>query len=380
MNSNIFSTPIQIGAYTLKNRVVMPPLTRMRAGEGFAPTDLTVEYYKQRASAGLIITEAAQISQQAQGYPNTPGIYTKEQIAGWKNVTEAVHQEGGLIFLQLWHVGRISHSSLQPNNSLPVAPSAIEAEGFALLPDFSPAPFEIPHTLTIEEIKFIIEDYRKAAANAREAGFDGVELHAANGYLIEQFLRSVSNHRTDEYGGSIENRASILFQALEAVLSEWDSSKVGVRLSPLGLANISAEPEPYILYDSIIRKLDSYNLAYLHLIEGRESIVKPDVESEHIQDNVENLYSKHIADIFKNPIIVAGGFNRDNAEAVLSKGYASAVAFGRSFISTPDLPYRLINNIELNPYDRSTFYGGGKEGYTDYKKAGKAIDLHRSKH
>lgn len=362
----ILSTTVKIGSYELRNRIVMPPLTRMRAGQGFVPTDLTVEYYRQRASAGLIIAEGSQISQQGQGFPGTPGIYTQEQVAGWKKVTDAVHKEGGTLFLQLWHVGRVSHSTLQPENRLPVAPSPLPAIGQAYRSDYSRADFEIPHTLTVEEIKEIIEDYRKAAINAKEAGFDGVEIHGANGYLIEEFLRTVSNRREDDYGGSIENRARLLLEVVEAVLSVWPAGNTGIRISPFYSGNIDAEPDPYPQYDHVVRELAPFNLAYLHVIENREStaILLPGQKETHVP--IEELSVKRFREFYKSPMISAGGFTKERAEEVLEKGYAEAIAFGRRFISNPDLPYRLTNGLTLNDYDRSTFYGGGEKGYTDY--------------
>ncbi|MBS1664563.1 MAG: alkene reductase [Bacteroidetes bacterium] len=365
MNS-VLATPVTLGSHTLQNRIIMAPLTRMRAGSELEPTALNADYYRQRATAGLIITEATQISQQGQGYPGTPGIYTAKQIEGWKKVTEAVHEQGGTIFLQLWHVGRISHSAIQPNKQLPVAPSALAAHGKVMLPDYSRVEFETPQALMIEGIKAIIKDYKDAAQNAKTAGFDGVEIHGANGYLIEQFLRTASNQRTDPYGGSIENRAKILFEILEAVLTIWPSGDTGIRLSPLGTANIAAEPDPYPLYDYVIKNLQQYNLAYLHIIESRESVAGTRPPEHETNLTVEDLSVKHFRTIYKNPIIAAGGFDKQKAEATIEKGYADAVAFGRHFISTPDLPYRLINGIPANPYDRSTFYGGSSKGYTDY--------------
>lgn len=357
MNS-ILATPVTLGSHTLRNKIIMAPLTRMRAGSELEPTTLNADYYRQRATAGLIISEATQISQQGQGYPGTPGIYSQKQIEGWKKITEAVHEEQGKIFLQLWHVGRISHSRLQPGSQLPVAPSAIAAT----------EKYEVPQALTTEGIQAIKEDYKTAAQNAKAAGFDGVELHAANGYLLEQFLRTSSNTRTDQYGGSIENRSRILFEILEeAILSVWPSHSTAIRLSPLGTANIAAEPEPYPLYDYIINKLNQYALAYLHIIESRESVAGTRPPQHETEVAVEDLAVKHFKTFYKHPIIAAGGFNKQKAEAAIEKGYVDAVAFGRHFVSTPDLPYRLIHGIDANPYDRSTFYGGGSNGYTDYQ-------------
>ncbi|MBT2560195.1 alkene reductase [Pedobacter sp. ISL-68] len=363
----VLSAPTKVGAYTLKNRIVMPPLTRMRAGDGDVQSGLNAEYYRQRASAGLIIAEGSQISPQGKGFPGTPGIYNEEQVAGWKKVTDAVHEEGGVIFLQLWHVGRVSHSSLQPDEKLPVAPSPLAAIGEAYLPSFSRAPYETPHELTIQEIKAILADYGNAAINAQKAGFDGVEIHAANGYLIEEFLRSVSNHRTDEYGGSIENREKLLLEVVETVLSVWPNDKVGIRISPFYTGNIVAEPDPMPLYSHVVNQLAKYNLAYLHVIENRESTAMLLPGQKETVIDIEDFAVKQFRGFYKNPMIAAGGFDKQRAETVIEKGYADAVAFGRHFISTPDLPYRLINGIAPNPYDRTTFYGGGAKGYTDYR-------------
>ena len=362
--NSIFNKTLKIGDLELPNRIVMPPLTRMRANKDFAANDMMAEYYAQRADAGLIIAEASQISQQAQGYPTTPAIYNQEHIDGWKKVTNAVHQNNGRIFLQLWHVGRISHSAFQVNNSLPVAPSAIPAIGNAFLPDWGRVPYETPHALSIPEIKQIIEDYRQAAINAMEAGFDGIEIHAANGYLMEQFFRSVSNVRDDEYGGSIENRTRILFEVLDAVLSVVPNKKVGVRISPFFTGTIDLDPQTFELYDYIVNKLEKYNLAYLHIIESQEP---QNLQSEsEVETYVESLLVARYRKLFSNPIITAGGFDREIAIKTLEKNYADAIAFGKAFISTPDLTNRMINDIEINPLDDATVYGGTEKGYTDY--------------
>jgi len=358
---------VKIGAYELSNRVVMAPLTRMRANENLALADLHAEYYKQRASAGLIITEASQISLQAQGYPFTPGIYNTAQIEGWQKVTQAVHQEGGRIFIQLWHVGKISHSSLREDQSLPVAPSAIAAKGNAFASDWSRVPYEVPHALSQEEIQSIIKDYKTAAQNALEAGFDGIELHAANGYLIEQFLRSVSNTREDQYGGSIENRSRFLFEVLDAILSVWPSDKVGIRISPYFEGPIALEPDTFSLYDYVIKGLDQYNLAYLHLIETKGSTGDFDLNKPQIDDLLVARYRA----LYTGAIIAAGGFDQDRANETLEKGYADAIAFGRAYISTPDLAYRLTHSIEPNPVDYTSVSGGGAKGYTDYPAVSK---------
>ncbi|NAW50327.1 alkene reductase [Elizabethkingia argentiflava] len=358
--NTILSTPIKIGAYTLSNRGVMAPLTRMRADENLVPPELAATYYGQRATSGLIISEATQISQQGQGYPNTPGIYTKEQVEQWKKITQSVHQQGGLMFLQLWHVGRVFHSVYQPQHKLPVAPSAIPAVGRTFQPDFSRTPYEIPHALTPEEIKEVVEDYRKATQNAKEAGFDGVEIHAANGYLIEQFLKTVSNKREDEYGGSIKKRVRIVFEIIDAIKTLWPSDKIGLRISPHYTGAIEEDPKALEVYDYLVQQLDPYKLAYLHVVEigdfTQASIDVPDLDS---------LLAKRYKAFYSHPIISAGGYGRVRAELVLEKGYADAVAFGKAYISTPDLAYRLINGLEINPVDSSTYYGGGAKGYID---------------
>jgi len=358
------ASPVKLGSTTLRNKVIMAPLTRMRAQENLAPSAISATYYAQRASAGLIITEASQISQQGQGYPLTPGIYTAAHIAGWKAVTEAVHQEGGAIFIQLWHVGKISHSSFQVGNNPPVSSSAIAALGNAYTADFSRVAYEIPHALTVEEIQAIVNDYKQAAIHAKEAGFDGVEIHAANGYLIEQFLKSVANNRTDKYGGSFENRARFLFEVLDAILEVLPVDKVGIRLSPFFSAYMPEEPDPLPFYDYLIKRLADYGLAYLHIIEQEGSTKNFSTDDKDAE--TDGLLIKHIRQIYPHPIIAAGGFTKRKAEKAIELGYADAIAFGRAFISTPDLPYRLFNDIPLNELDYNSIYGGDSKGYTDY--------------
>lgn len=348
-------TPVQLGPYTLPNRIVMAPLTRNRAGANLAPTALNAEYYTQRASAGLIISEASQISPQGMGYPNTPGIYSAEQVEGWKLVTKAVHEAGGRIFLQLWHVGRISHSSLQPGGALPVAPSAIAAAGEAATYE-GMVPFETPHALEIEEIAGIVEDYRKAAQNAMDAGFDGVEIHAANGYLIDQFLQDSTNQRTDAYGGSIENRTRFLLEVTEAVVGVWGGDRVGVRLAPTGTFNDMAGSQRAETFSYAVQSLNRFGLAYLHLVEPRADLNPPAPE----------LTSGYFRSLFEGTIISAGGYDRDSGNEALEAGDADLIAYGRWFISNPDLPQRFALNAELNEYDRSSFYGGDERGYIDY--------------
>lgn len=363
---SILNQNIKLGSLELKNRVIMAPLTRMRSNNQNEPTALNETYYSQRASAGLIITEATQISQQGQGYPNTPGIYSKKQIAAWKKICDSVHKNGGKIILQLWHVGRVSHSSYQPQENLPVAPSPILPTGQVLLQDFSPADYEIPHELTPEEINVILNDYATAAKNAKEAGFDGVEVHGANGYLIEQFLRSISNHRTDQYGGSFSNRSRFLFEVLDRVIEVWGSDKVGLRLSPFSAVNTDLDPLAKHHLEYLLPKLSEFNLAYLHIARPHESI-------EGILDLEEGIdWSTKLIDfcrsLYDGSLIAAGGFDKESAEMAIEENVADAIAFGRNFISNPDLPERLFMGAELNAYDRSTFYGGNEVGYTDYPR------------
>jgi N-ethylmaleimide reductase len=363
MPPSLFS-PLRLGPYQLGHRVVMAPLTRMRAGQpGNVPTGLNATYYGQRASrGGLIIAEATQISPTGQGYPATPGIHSEEQIEGWRGVTDAVHARLGYIFLQLWHVGRISHPSLQPDGRKPVAPSAIRPAGEALTVDWQRVPFEIPRALETQEIPGIIADYRRAAVNALAAGFDGVEIHGANGYLLEQFLQSRSNQRNDRYGGSIENRARLLLEVTEAVAEVWGADRVGVRLSPFGNANDSGEADPMPLYEHVIRALAPMGLAYLHLIEPRASSAgKADTERAQ-QPSASELFRP----LWPGVLIGAGGYERQDAIDTVAQGTADAIAFGRAFIANPDLPLRLQRNADLNSYDRATFYGGSARGYTDY--------------
>lgn len=355
---SLFSS-LQLGRYTLSHRVVMPPLTRMRAGSGNVPNELAPTYYGQRASTGgLIIAEATQVTPFGQGYPSTPGIYSAEQVEGWKKVTEAVHAKGGFIFLQLWHTGRASHSSFQPDGGLPVAPSAIAIRGLmCLTSDWKQVPYETPRALELDEIPGIIEAYREGARNALAAGFDGVEVHGANGYLLEQFLHSSSNRRTDIYGGSIENRARLLVEVTAAVTEIWGADRVGVRLSPFGTYNDVGDPDPIGLYSYVLSRLDKFGIAYVSLIEAR-SAASMEIDTPQVTHELRALWPR--------VLIVAGGFNAESAEKTIQSGQADAVAFGRNFIANPDLPFRLKCGMPLNHYDRSTFYGGGAAGYIDY--------------
>jgi N-ethylmaleimide reductase len=363
--SKLFA-PLTVGPYRLSHRVIMAPLTRMRAQDGtVAAHALNVLHYKQRASnGGLIIAEASQVSQAGQGYPATPGIHSERQIEGWRDVTEAVHLKGGRIFLQLWHVGRVSHSSLQPNGALPVAPSAIRINGETLTASWKSVPFETPRALETEEIAEVVESFRQGAENAKLAGFDGVELHGANGYLVEQFLQSRSNQRSDQYGGSVENRCRFLKETVDALIDVWGSDRVAVRLSPYGVANESGDDDPVSLYRHVLRQLNPLGLGYVHFIEPRSSGAgRADVNHQNVPSALELFRSD-----WSGVLIGAGGFDGASAEATVASGRADAIAFGRAFIANPDLPTRLKLNIPLNPYNRATFYGGGAAGYTDYSR------------
>jgi N-ethylmaleimide reductase len=358
--------PLQIGEITIPNRIVMAPLTRMRSKQpGNIPHQINAEYYKQRATAGLIISEATQVSQQGQGYPGTPGIHSDEQIAGWKLVTDAVHHAGGRVVLQLWHVGRISHPSLQPDNALPVAPSAIPAANSGTYTaEWKPTPILTPRALETAEIPGIVEDFRRGAENAKRAGFDGVEVHGANGYLLDQFLQDGSNHRTDEYGGSVENRSRFLLEVVDAVTTVWGKGRVGVRLSPYGTFNDMKDSDPNALFRYLLTQLSNRSIAFVDLIEPRASGAGG---GEKVIDDAP-CTAKLFRKLFSGIFISAGGYEPDTAKHVVESGEADAVAFGRYFISNPDLPERIAQGVALNKYDRSTFYGGAEKGYTDYPK------------
>jgi N-ethylmaleimide reductase len=367
MNFPSLFSPLQVGPYRLQYRVVMAPLTRMRADRSsFAPRPLNAEYYAQRATpGGLLIAEASPVMVTGRGNPGTPGIYSDAQIAGWRGVVDAVHAKGGLIFLQLWHVGRVSHSSFQPGNGLPVAPSAVAITGegmLAMTADGKMVPYETPRALESDEVQDVIAAFRQAAVNAKAAGFDGVEIHGANGYLLEQFLQSHTNLRTDRYGGSIENRARLLLEITQVAIGVWGADRVGVRLSPYGVANGSGEANPMPLYTHVVKALDSLGLAYLHFIEPRSS------GAGRAEVNWQNVPSAMVLfrPLWRGVLISAGGFTGETAEAAIAQGHADAIAFGRIFISNPDLPRRLQHGFPLTPYNRSTFYGGEAAGYTDY--------------
>ncbi|WP_045760967.1 alkene reductase [Xanthomonas albilineans] len=349
-------TPVRLGAIALANRIVMAPLTRNRAeGEDRLPSALAAEYYGQRASAGLIVAEATQISPMGQGYKDTPGIYSDAQVAAWKPITDAVHRRGGKIVLQLWHVGRISHVSLLPGGAAPVAPSALRADAKTYTADgFTDV--STPRALHLDEIPGLIEDYRRAARNAITAGFDGVEVHAANGYLIDQFLRDGSNHRNDAYGGSIENRTRLLLEVVQAVAQEIGGERTGVRLSPVTPANDARDSNPQPLFERALERLDPLGLAFVHVIEGATGGPR---------DNIAFDYAALRAK-FHGPWLVNNGYDKAMAEETISSGRADAVAFGRPFIANPDLVERLRRNAPLNALNADTLYGGGTKGYTDY--------------
>lgn len=365
--------PIQAGDLHLANRIAMAPLTRNRSPQA-VPRNITATYYAQRASAGLLITEGTAISAQGQGYSDVPGLYGSDQLDGWKKVTQAVHARGGKIVTQLWHVGRVSHSLLQPGRAAPVAPSAVQANAKTYVVDPETGRGEFMHTctpraLTAEELPDIVHTYAAAARNAvRSAGFDGVEIHGANGYLLEQFLHARSNQRDDAYGGSIANRCRLHLDITDAVAAAVGPERTGIRLSPWGIANDSGEDEPLPLYTHLVQQLARRALVYLHLIEPRASGTgKADIFREG-QPSAAAAFRP----LWPGVLIDAGGFDRRNAMQTVQAGLADAIAFGRSFIANPDLPRRLREDAVLNPYNRPTFYGGGAVGYTDYPALGAA--------
>ena len=355
-------SPIQLGSIQLKNRLVMAPLTRMRAVAGDVPNPLAKIYYAQRASAGLIITEATQISPLGMGYPATPGIYSPAQTAAWKEIVDAVHSKGGSIVAQLWHVGRISHSSLHPEQGVPEAPSAIPASGQTYGADWKLHDYEIPKAMTHEDIARLLKEFEVAARNAKAAGFDGIEIHSANGYLLDQFLQDKTNQRTDEYGGSIENRLRLLGEVIDAVSKVFPSDRVGVRLSPYGTFNDMADSDPVALFTAALHKLNAYHLAYIHMIEPRATSAGGGEQINNDAPLTSELFRK----TYQGKFITAGGYDQAMGEKVLEEGLADAVAYGRLYISNPDLAERFKQNAPLNPYNRATFYGGQEAGYTDY--------------
>jgi len=361
MSSDLLFTPTQLGAIRIPHRVLMAPLTRCRAEPGHVPGPLVAEYYRQRASAGLIIAEATAVTPRGFGYPNTPGIYDDAQVAGWKRVTDAVHAAGGRIVLQLWHVGRISHPAYQPGGELPVAPSAIKPAGKV----FTGAAMEdyvTPRALETAEIPGVIAEYVHGARCAKAAGFDGVEIHGANGYLIDQFIRSGTNQRTDNYGGSVENRIRLAVEVTEAVAKVWGADRVGIRLSPGGVFNDMRDADPLATFGALLRRLDPMGLAYAHITR---------VTAQDIAHGTrDGVGPRELRAHYRGRIVSAGGFDRPQAEQALREGWADALAFGVPFLANPDLPERLRRDAPLNTPDEGTFYASGPKGYTDYPALG----------
>lgn len=356
--------PYKLGAITISNRMVMCPLTRNRAPGG-TPNALMAEYYTQRATAGLMITEGTQVGPLGQGYQDTPGIYSDAQRDGWRLVTESVHGAGGRIFAQLWHVGRVSHSYY--HGGQPVAPSAIPPNGKAYTPD-GMKPYETPHALTATEIARVVDEFRRGAQVAREAGFDGVEIHGANGYLVDQFLQTGTNQRTDDYGGTPENRTRFLLQVVEAVTSVWPSESVGVRVSPAGGPNGIHDADPVETFTHVAQQLDGRGLAYMHVVEAPVGTTGP--------DDRQVCSTELVRDSYNGTVITAGGYTPDTAERALKHHCANLVAFGRLFIANPDFVERVRIGAQLNEPDKRTFYAGGPHGYVDYPRL-KPTELQR---
>lgn len=354
MAKDLFS-PVTLGSISLKNRIVMAPLTRNRAGEGAVPQAMNVTYYEQRASAGLIVTEATPISPMAHGYPALPGIYTDAQVAGWKKITEAVHAKGGKVVIQLWHVGRISHPSLLPNNALPVAPSAIKPAGKAFTYE-GLVDYVTPRALEVSELSAIVQDYVHATKCAIAAGFDGVEIHAANGYLLDQFLRDGTNQRTDQYGGSNENRARLLMEVTRAVVDVIGADKVGVRLSPVNPFNDMKDSQPQAIFNYVADALNQFGLAYLHAVEG----------GIHGGGESDPFDFVAFRKLFKGAYMANLSYDKARGNAAVQSGHADVIAYGVPFIANPDLVERFKQDAPLNEADSNTFYGGTEKGYIDY--------------
>jgi len=353
---NLFS-PIQLGPLVLPNRIFMAPLTRCRASEGHVPNDLNVEYYTQRASAGLIISEATSVSHRGYGYPNTPGIHTEAQVVGWRKITDAIHAKGGHIYLQLWHVGRISHPAYQEDGTLPVAPSPIKPRG-QVFTGASMEEYVTPRALETAEIPKIVNEYVHGAMLAKQAGFDGVEIHNANGYLLDQFLRDGTNRRGDNYGGSVQNRARLTIEVTEAVCSIWGGDRVGIRFSPGGVFNDMHDSAPLETFGHVLRELNSFGLAYAHITQ---------VTAQDIAHGATGgVGPKELRPEWNGKIVSAGGFTLETGNAAIAEGWADAIAFGVPFLSNPDLPERFRRNAPLNNPDEASFYGGDEKGYTDY--------------
>jgi N-ethylmaleimide reductase len=357
----------RIGSIDLRNRVVMAPMTRNRAGAGELATPMMATYYAQRAGAGLIVTEASQVAAEAVGYPKTPGIHNDAQIAAWRQVTDAVHEAGGRIFLQLWHAGRTSHPSLLPEGRVPVAPSAIAAAGNAFT-SRGLLPFPVPRALALAEIVPIVAQFGHASLCARAAGFDGVEIHAGNGYLIDQFLRDGTNRRTDRYGGSPANRARFLLEVTEAVAAAWEAHRVGVRISPLQSFNDMRDSDPAGTFSHVAKELSRFDLAYLHVVESIDPAA----------GNLGLVISPLVRKRFDGPLMLNGGYTRDLANFAILDGLADLVSFGSAYIANPDLTERFRHHHPLNTPDRATFYGGTAEGYIDYPVIGDEPTLLRA--
>ena len=363
MTASKLFEPSKLGSFTLSNRIAMAPLTRNRAIAGMVPNPLAIEYYGQRASAGLLITEASQVSQQGQGYQDTPGIYSPEQIAAWRKVTDRVHERGGRIFIQLWHVGRISHTSLQPNGGAPVAPSAIQAKTKTFVGGAF-TDVSAPRALELGEIPGIVDSFKRGAANALTAGFDGVEIHGANGYLLDQFAKDGSNKRNDAYGGSIENRAKLMLEVAKAVAAEAGADRTGIRISPVTPANDVSDSNPQPLFDHIVDGLNAEKLVYIHVIEGATGGPRDIAPFDYAS----------LRKRFSGTYIANNGYDLTLANKVLAANEADLIAFGKLFISNPDLVERLKTGAPLNAPDKATFYGGGAKGYTDYPTLAGALD------
>ncbi len=363
--SDLFQ-PVMLGDIELSNRIAMAPLTRSRAGKDEVPRPLNADYYMQRATAGLIVSEATQISQQGQGYAFTPGVFTEAQVVGWRGITEAVHAKRGRIFCQLWHVGRISHPDLQPNHSLPVAPSAIAPVGKAFTPNGF-KDFVTPRALETEEIAGIVADYAHAALCAKKAGFDGVEIHAANGYLLDQFIRDTTNKRNDRYGGSIENRGRIVAEVAEAVTAVWGGKRVGVRLSPITpqVGEIGIDSTVMATYSHVVEQLNRFGLVYMHIIEG---VTQGD------RTEPAGYSSQALRRLFHGLYMANNGIDREMALRMRRDGEADLVCFGRPFISNPDLVERLQTGAPIAGSDKATWYGGDAHGYTDYPSLAQAAE------
>lgn len=356
-NDHALFDELRLGPHRLPHRVVMAPMTRNRAGEGNVPTEMNATYYRQRASAALIVTEATWVERRGTGYPGIPGIVNRPQVEGWRKVTGAVRDEGGRIFLQLWHAGRISHPDLQPGGRRPVAPSPVRPDGEAMTPE-GPKPFVEPRPLETGEVRELVGTFRRGAELARGAGFDGVELHAANGYLVDQFLRDGTNRRSDRYGGSVDGRCRFLVEVAEALSDVWGGDRVGVRLSPVNDFNDMRDSRPAVTFGRAAELLDRTGVGYLHLVEPEAPVPGP--EGEH-----GGVFSR-LREAFDGTLMANGGYDLASADRAVATGYAQLVSFAKNFLANPDLPRRLSEGLPLNEPDEETFYGGDERGYTDY--------------